>query len=641
MSYQLNRTNGTILTELIDGQIDRNSTNLVLVGRNFTGFGEFINENFIRLLENFSNTAPPSNPLSGQLWWDTSEQRLKVYDGTVWKASGGPAVQGTRPQMVAGDLWIDNLNNQVYAFNGTDLILIGPIYTETQGLSGFQVDSVLDLQSRSRTVVKLFIGNSLVGVFSNLTFTPIFTQRILELVNEDNPTGVIFEGFNIVNKDTFKILGNVEGANSLVTGTGTVVTAEQFLRSDQNSITSGTLTIQNNGGLTVGLSQNNIQRVVGNRFFIENQLRNHDLSLRVRSDKFNSLIVDAVYIDAAQGRVGIFTTNRLPQATLDVEGDLRVTGNLLIEGETTTVETATLRIEDKNIELGFTSDSTLTDDANATGGGITLLSTDGNKTLQWELDTNSWTSSVNIDLLSSSDSYKIGGSVKLTDTNLSNIQFADDLVRIGTLEFLNIDNINIDNNVLSSPLSITFQSNDAISIISNSNINLNPTGNVVIQNNKTITGLGEPVNNSDAATKQYVDSQAFSEPLVFGLDITNLGTGLPLQNNIIAILTSLYPVTTATTGKLARIHTVSYSNTTVSGINVDIAQAVPNTGQVLTVTRVLVDANGTLNESIVKNITFSNPASGTITLSSQRKNFVFESTGTVWQFVSEDDFIPL
>ena len=114
MSYQLNKTDGTILTDLIDGQIDTESTNLTLVGKNYSGYGESFNENFIRLLENFANTAAPSNPLSGQIWWDTAEQRLKVYDGIGWKASGGPYVQATQPQMVAGDLWIDNLNNQIF-----------------------------------------------------------------------------------------------------------------------------------------------------------------------------------------------------------------------------------------------------------------------------------------------------------------------------------------------------------------------------------------------------------------------------------------------------------------------------------------------------------------------------------------------
>ena len=214
MSYQLNKTDGTLLTELIDGQINSTSTNLVLVGRNYTGYGEFFNENFIRLLENFSNSAAPSNPLTGQLWYDTAGQRLQVYDGTQWKASGGPYVQNTRPQMIAGDLWIDNLNNQVYAFDGNDLILIGPEYSQQQGVSGFQVESILDTQSRSRTVASLYIGGERVAITSNLTFTPVYSQRILELVTADNPDGIIYEGINVIDNTNFKFYGTASGANA-------------------------------------------------------------------------------------------------------------------------------------------------------------------------------------------------------------------------------------------------------------------------------------------------------------------------------------------------------------------------------------------------------------------------------------------
>ena len=121
MAYKLNKTDGSLLVDLIDGTIDVNSTSLTLVGRNYTGYGEAFNENFIKLLENFSNSNSPLNPIQGQTWWDTSEARLKVYEGSQFKAVGGPFVQKDQPTMVAGDLWMDNVNNQLYFFDGTDI----------------------------------------------------------------------------------------------------------------------------------------------------------------------------------------------------------------------------------------------------------------------------------------------------------------------------------------------------------------------------------------------------------------------------------------------------------------------------------------------------------------------------------------
>ena len=178
MSYQLNKTDGTLLTELIDGQIDNSSTNLVLVGKNYTGYGEAFNENFIKLLENFSNASAPSNPLAGQTWWDTTAGRLKVYDGSVWKASGGPFVQSDRPAMVAGDLWINNLTNQVYAFDGTDTILIGPQYSVAQKKSGFEIVQILLLNAFTQSLTDIIIRrsaklrsfNSVIVIIFNLLF---------------------------------------------------------------------------------------------------------------------------------------------------------------------------------------------------------------------------------------------------------------------------------------------------------------------------------------------------------------------------------------------------------------------------------------------------------------------------------------
>ena len=634
MSYQINKTDGTLLTDLVDGQIDQNSTNLTLVGKNYTGYGEYFNENFVKLLENFANTAAPSNPISGQLWWDTSEQRLKVFDGTVWKASGGPYVQDSRPQMVAGDMWIDNLNDQVYAYDGTDTILIGPDYTKTQGVSGFQIGSILDSQSRSRTVAYLYIGGTMVGLFSNIEFTPIYSQRIDGLVTATNPNGVIYQGFNIIDKTNFKYRGIADSANALVTDAGVVRKADSFLPSNANGITTGTLTIQNSGGLTIGLSQNNVQKVVGPRFYIENQLTDHDISMRVSSSNFGALTVDAIYVDASTARVGIFNVDRLPEYTLDVEGDLRVTGNLLVEGDTTSIDVATLRVEDKNIEIAKTADGTVLAGADADGAGLTLETSDvGTKTWTWTNSEDAWTSNVNIDLSDDTKTYQIGGEDKLTDTSLTNVQKALDLDELGTLLYLNIDSISIDGTIIKSgsltSLGDASDNPQELNIIGTDGINITGSGPITITDNQLITGLaktdadtGDP---TDAASKAYVDEQTSLAPVVFSMDVTALGTGTTLRNNVAAFLNDMYPAAPANDGKDARIHTTSYSGATVSGIDVE---------GIKNISYIAVDSNGTQNESVVQDVSFDAAgAAGSATLTPIRTLMEFRSDGSNWNHV--------
>lgn len=615
MSYQLNKTDGTLLASLIDGQIDTASTNLTFVGKNYTGYGEAFNENFIKLLENFSNSSAPSTPLTGQVWWDSSAGRLKVYDGTVWKASGGPFVQSTAPNMVAGDLWINNLTNQVYAFDGTDTILVGPQYSVAQKKSGFEIGTIIDNTSKSQTIAYLYVGGILKAVVSDLQFTPAYEQRILELVSATNPTGIIYEGFNIIDVDGFRWRGVANSAAGLTDALGVTRTAEQFLASNANDVTTGALTIQNSGGLTIGLSQNNVQKVIGDRFYIENQLLNHDLSLRVRSSQFNSLIVDAVYVDASASRVGIFTTNRLPAYTLDVEGDIRATGNLIVQGTTTTLDTVTLRVEDKNIELGYQSDSTGGDDVGADGGGVTLLSTDSNKEIKWLNSTDSWTFNKNIDLSNTSTEIKIGGQTKLTNTSLSNILYADELTRVGTLTSLQVDSINMDGNTIANSVS-------AINITATGGLNLTPGGDIAISGNHKITGLKDPTASQDAATKMYTDLEIANEVIVMGFDITGLGTGSALQAAVAGYLNDLYPATALNNGKQAKLHCTSYANATASGIDVDSAK---------TISYIAVDSNGTQNESVVQDIVFAG-ASGNVALTATRSLMRYQSNGSGWEW---------
>jgi len=619
MSYQINKTDGTLLTDLIDGQIDQNTTNLTLVGRNYTGYGEFFNENFIKLLENFANTAAPSNPIEGQVWWSTEEQRLKVFDGTQWKASGGPYVQDSRPQMVAGDLWINNLTNQLYAYDGQDTILVGPQYTEQQGESGFRIGSLLDEQSRSRTIVYLYIGGTMVGLFSNLDFTPIYSQRIDGLITDSNPNGTIFTGFNIIDKDNFKYRGIADSANALVTNAGVVRTADSFLPSNANGITTGTLSIQNSGGLTIGLSQNHVQKVVGPRVYFENQLTDHDISMRVSSTSFGSLTVDAIYVDASTARVGIFNIDRLPEYTLDVEGDLRVTGNLLVEGDTTSIDVATLRVEDKNIEIAKTADGTVLTGAEADNAGLILDTSDsGSKLWTWLEAENAWTSNVNVDISDSTKTYKIGGIDKLTNTSLTNVQKALDLDEIGTLLYLNVDSIGIDGTIISS--------NAAMNLQATGGINITAAGDIAIQDSQKITGLADPTADQDAATKIYTDTQIAVEPIVFSMDITGLGSDETLQDAVADYLADLYPPVGINTGKIARIHATSYAGATVDGVGIE---------DIKTTTFIAVDKNGTENQPVVQDVVFDPAgASGNVILEPIRSMMTYRSTGAAWEYQS-------
>ena len=192
MAYQINKTSGTLLVNLADGQIDTTSTDISLIGKNYAGFGEAINENFLHILENFANSSAPSTPMAGQIWWDTAELRLKVYTGTAWTTGGGPIVGPRQPSMVAGDLWINNDENQLYFFDGTDLELAGPIYNSFQGRSGPQVATVLDNTGTSRTIVKYWVGGTLVGLWSKIAFIPQNIDTVKSAIHSRSLTATSF-----------------------------------------------------------------------------------------------------------------------------------------------------------------------------------------------------------------------------------------------------------------------------------------------------------------------------------------------------------------------------------------------------------------------------------------------------------------
>ena len=136
MAYTINRTDGTVVATITDGTIN-NGTSLTLFGKSYSGFGELLNENLVKLLENSSSSSAPTAPLKGELWYDSASASLKVYDGSAFKPTGGARAQGTEPTGAAGDLWLDTDDNQVFAYTGSAWKLVGPVYKDSQLLSGY------------------------------------------------------------------------------------------------------------------------------------------------------------------------------------------------------------------------------------------------------------------------------------------------------------------------------------------------------------------------------------------------------------------------------------------------------------------------------------------------------------------------
>lgn len=269
MAYTINLTNGTIFATVADGTINTSSS-MILVGKNYAGYGEFLDENFIHLLESGANSVAPGAPLTGQLWWDTANTVMKVYTGSAFKNIGSATASSSAPSSnVTGDLWWDTVNQQLKAWNGTAWILVGPASSSAQGTSGAIVETVTDNFDNDHVVIKMYVGNTVVATVSkDATFQPAV-----------GITGFSTIGPGIQLSST--VLNAVFGGTATDSDALGGLDSTQFLRSDANDTTTGTLGILNNTGLTVGTNQDAKISVSGSDVYIQNQTSNGDILFRV------------------------------------------------------------------------------------------------------------------------------------------------------------------------------------------------------------------------------------------------------------------------------------------------------------------------------------------------------------------------
>lgn len=218
MPYILNKTNGAVLTVVDDSSLDV-TTNLTFVGRNYAGYGETINENLLKLLENFSNITEPDKPIVGQIWFDSSNttKKLKVYDGKQFKTVPNINVSDIKPNValaLTGDLWWDSNNKQLNVYDGTTFKMIGPL---ASARSSWEAGEETTSTSELIPVLKGKIGTTPLVVISKKEFTPTSESEL------SFNFSVIKSGITMATG--YNIFGTISTASLATTATNVEVTS--------------------------------------------------------------------------------------------------------------------------------------------------------------------------------------------------------------------------------------------------------------------------------------------------------------------------------------------------------------------------------------------------------------------------------
>ena len=329
MAYTINKTSGAVLTTIADGTIDTTS-DLTLIGKNYAGYGELQNENYVKLLENFANTTQPGSPIAGQLWYDTTNSHLKIYISSAigFKRLSALTSSTSAPSNnTTGDLWWDSDDKQLHAWDGSAFILVGPPATAGSGTSGAIVETIADTPGGSdHVVIKNYVSNTVVSIVSkDATFTPAVSitgfstiKPGVNLASTGSIAGIAFTG----------TASNADQLDSLE--------STQFLRSDANDTTSGTLGVLNDTGLVVGADSDAKVSVSGSDVTIQNQTSDGDIYIKVND---GGVTTTALTIDGATSTLLVASdpTTGLGVATKSYADNLILTGNALARDGSNTI----------------------------------------------------------------------------------------------------------------------------------------------------------------------------------------------------------------------------------------------------------------------------------------------------------------
>ena len=334
MSYTLTTSDGSLVITIPDGQFD-NTTSLTLPGPNAVGYGQFLDQNILQLLENFaSNTSPSGESVQGQLWFNKSSKTLNVFTGDQgYLPVSGIIVSTSQPVNAnVGNTWYDTTRNQYFFFDGTNWTLIGPSYTRAQGVSGAIPTSIDDatLVGVTHNVLELRFGNQLLAILSgDSTFVPTpaitgFPQIFRGLTLNNN----LFPGSDqfYTNANTAAYLPTDPTIISLTSNivqieTSTIATIQAANVALTNYINEESAAIQANIEIAVTTLNATANAIVANtKTYVDNLTANIQ-------HVYNDLLANIAIIDAGlDGVTAAWTANAVTQQTQI---------NTLIAGSTT------------------------------------------------------------------------------------------------------------------------------------------------------------------------------------------------------------------------------------------------------------------------------------------------------------------
>jgi len=307
-----------------DGTID-NTTSLQFVGKNYAGYGQIIANDFLHLLENFANDTSPTNPVQGQLWFDTASgvNLLKVYDGSSWNPAGSLKKSGTPPAAAtSGDLWVNTNTSQLYLYSGSSWVLVGPQFSA--GLqTGPIIETIIDTSNISHNIITFYASSSSnattsyrIAIISKDTFTPKAAIAGFQTINE---------GFNLSSIDSTsstslsRIWGTAQQADALLVG-NTTVAAANFLRGDTTTIANYPINVRNDGGITLGASLGFNIGITGNATVLYSKNSGNSVEFATNN---SGNVITAMHL-SADAKLGIGANNANPVSTLDVIGGVTV-----------------------------------------------------------------------------------------------------------------------------------------------------------------------------------------------------------------------------------------------------------------------------------------------------------------------------